>query len=74
MSEFVNTFPAPPAYYKQFADAAFTMSPPAIVELKNNEIYGGSMLLPDSDKDTFNPECNYRKELKRLIIDYGHVM
>jgi hypothetical protein len=66
MSEFVNTFPPPPRYYKQFADPSFTMIPPAVIELENNEIYGGSMLLPaESGNETYNPDCDYRIELKR---------
>lgn len=67
MSNFVSTFPPPPEFYKKFADPSFTMEPPAVVDLSNKEIYGGSMLLPDSGQDKYNPECDYRKELKRFV-------
>jgi hypothetical protein len=73
MSEFVNTFPPPPLYYKQFADPSFTLSPPPFVELENKEIYGGSMLLPESGQDKYNPDCDYRIEMKRFVCDYYEV-
>ncbi len=64
MSEFVSTFPPPPQYYQQFASSSKALAPPAAIALENKEIYGGSMLLPDS-QDQYNPNCDYRKELKR---------
>jgi hypothetical protein len=65
MSNFVSTYPPPPDFYKKFSDPSFAPEPPAVVELSNSEIYGGSMLLPESGKDTYNPQRDYRADLKR---------